>query len=84
MRLYLYRVENGGAVIETQKMLAYAEQGSGSTEVRQVPEGVYRASVTMDYGGDIKQINSQYYYKVTQTDGNCRFDSKCAAGRSGC
>ena len=70
MRLYLYKIDSSEAVIETQKMLSYAEQGSGNTDPRRVEEGVYCASVTMDFGTELKQVNSQNYYKVTQSGGN--------------
>ncbi len=70
MRLYLYKMESGTAVIETQKRLSYAEQGNESTDVKQVSEGVYWASVTLDFGTGLRQINSQTYYKITKSDGN--------------
>lgn len=70
MKLYLYRVESDGEFIESQKELVYADTGSESTEPRQVKEGMYRASVMIDTGIEMKQINSESYYRVSQTDGN--------------
>lgn len=70
MKLYLYRVESDGEYIESQKELVYADTGSESTAPKQVKTGVYRASVTIDDGIEMKQINSESYYRVSQTDGN--------------
>lgn len=70
MKLYLYRVESDGESIESQKELVYADAGSGSTEPKQVKAGVYRASVMIDDGIEMKQINSEYHYRVSQIDGN--------------
>ena len=70
MRLYLYKIENGRESIESQKALAYAEQGNDSTQSRQVDDGMYRASVTIDDGVDIRQINSSKYYWVSRIEGS--------------
>lgn len=70
MRLYLYKIENGREFVESQKALAYAEQGNDSTQSRQVGDGVYRASVTIDDGADIRQINSSKYYRVSRIEGS--------------
>lgn len=77
-RLYLYQVESGRESIKAQKALAYAEQGSESTEPIQPEEGIYRASVAMDYGVEIKQINSQNYYRVVQVDDNYVVEEEAA------
>lgn len=69
MRLYLYRNEGGRDSIETQKILSYADQGSESTDSAQVPEGIYYASVVMDYGTELRQINSQNFFMVQMVDG---------------
>ena len=70
VRLYLYKIEDGAESVESQKTLAYAERGSDSTQPRQVEEGVYRASVTIDNGTEIRQVNSSNYYRVSQIEGN--------------
>ncbi len=70
MKLYLYRIESDGEFIESQKELAYGDAGNGSTEPKRVNEGVYRASVTIDDGMEMKQINSENHYRVSQIDGN--------------
>ena len=70
MKLYLYRIESDGEFIESQKELAYGDAGNGSTEPKQVKEGSYRASVTIDDGIGMKQINSETHYQVRWIDGN--------------
>ena len=70
MRLYLYRLENGKESVESQKTIAYAEQGKDSTPSRQVEDGVYQASVTIDDGVAIRQINSSNYYRVSKSEGS--------------
>lgn len=70
MKLYLYRIEDAGEIIEAEKILPYADQRNASTDSIQVPEGLYKASVSIDDGVDIKQINSQNYYRVKQNSGN--------------
>lgn len=70
MRLYLYKVENSGEIIVAHKVLVYADHGNISTDSMQVAEGTYRACVSIDYGSDMKQINSQNYYRVAWVDGN--------------
>lgn len=68
MKLYLYRIENTGEIIEAEKVLAHADLGSGNTDSKEVAEGIYKASVSIDDGANIKQINSQNYYRVKRTD----------------
>ena len=68
IRLYLYKLENDMEFVESQKALTYAEQGSDSTQPMQVEEGVYRASVTIDDGIEIIQINSLNYYRVSRNE----------------
>ncbi len=70
MKLYLYKIAADGEFIESQKELTYADEGSESTEPKWVNEGVYRASVTIDDGMEMKQINSENHYRVSQIDGN--------------
>lgn len=70
MRLYLYRQEDSGISVIAQKALAYADQGNESINPVQVSEGIYLASVTMDYGTELRQINSRDYYRVKIVDGN--------------
>lgn len=70
MRLYLYKLENGKETVESQKTIAYAEQGKDSTPPKQVENGVYQASVTIDDGVTIRQINSTNYYRVSKSEGN--------------
>lgn len=64
MRLYLYRVEDGKEIVESQKPLSFATQGYDSTQPKQVPDGIYRASVTIDDGIEIRQVNSLNFYQV--------------------
>lgn len=66
MKLYLYRIESGGGIIESQKELSYAVQGSDNTQSKQVSDGIYQASVTIDDGIEIRQINSLNYYQVSR------------------
>lgn len=66
VRLYLYRIENDKEIVESQKVLSFAAQGCDITQPRHVPEGVYRASVTIDDGMQIRQINSLNYYQVSR------------------
>lgn len=67
--LYLYRVESSSHSVIASHVLAYADEGSASTDSAQVAEGTYMASVAMNYGMDMKQVNSKNYFKVTQEDG---------------
>lgn len=70
MRLYLYKIKDGAALVESQKTLAYADQGSGSTQPKQVDEGIYQASVTIDDGAAVSQVNSLNYYRVSGSGGS--------------
>lgn len=67
--LYLYQVENSSHSVIASHVLAYADEGSASTDSAQVSEGIYMASVTMNYKADTKQVNSKNYFKVTQEGG---------------
>lgn len=67
--LYLYRVESSSHSVIASHVLAYADEGSASTDSAQVSEGIYMASVAMNYGMDMKQVNSKNYFKVTQEGG---------------
>ena len=67
--LYLYKIDNESNSIVTSKMLAYADEGSESTDSIQVSEGIYIASVSINYGIDTRQINSRNYFRVSQVDG---------------
>lgn len=67
--LYLYKIDNESNSIVTSKMLAYADEGSESTDSIQVSEGIYIASVSINYGIDIRQINSRNYFRVRRVDG---------------
>lgn len=70
IRLYLYQSGTDGMhKIAAQRLLSYAVKGMENTDFVQVPEGTYFASVVMDYHGTVKQINSLYYFKVKQVDG---------------
>lgn len=69
IRLYLYKLENEGFFIEANKALTYADYGNESTDPRDVPEGLYFAAVSLDYGTEIRQINSRSYYRVIQSGG---------------
>ncbi len=64
MRLYLYRVEGGKEIVESQTPLSFATQGYDCTQPKQVPDGIYRASVTIDDGIEIRQVNSLNFYQV--------------------
>lgn len=68
--LYLYRVESSSHSVIASHVLAYADEGSVSTDSAQVSEGIYMASVTMNYKSDTKQVNSKNYFKVTQEGGS--------------
>lgn len=69
LTLYLYRAEeNGTQTIVAYQTLPYAVSEIGSIAAGSVPEGIYFASVVMDYSGTINPINSQYY-KVKLVDG---------------
>lgn len=70
VRLYLYRIENGREIVESQISLSFATQGCDSTQLKYVPDGVYRASVTMDDGIQIRQINSLNCYQVSRRGEN--------------
>lgn len=70
MRLYLYKMENGGDVVLSHKALDYAVEGSSSTPSEEVDEGRYRASVTIDDGISIRQVNSSSYYYVSRSEGS--------------
>ena len=68
MTLYLYRMEtNGEASIAAYKKIPYAGEGRGTAAADSVTDGIYLASVGMDYGGRVVQINSEHYYQVTQS-----------------
>lgn len=67
--LYLYRIENDSYSVIASHMLTYADEGRESTDSVQVAEGIYMASVSMNYGMDMKQVNSKNYFKVTKEDG---------------
>lgn len=64
MTLYLYKVGDGMTSIAADQELSYAQAGQGSTEPVPAEEGIYQASVGLDYGNIIRQINSQRYYQV--------------------
>ncbi len=64
MTLYLYKVEDGRVSIAADQELSYAQTGQGSTELVPAEEGIYQASVGLDYGSIIRQINSRRYYQV--------------------
>lgn len=68
MTLYLYRVGDGSeSFIAAYRKLSYAGEGRESAVSSDVTEGVYLASVGMDYGGRVVQINSEHYYRVIQS-----------------
>lgn len=68
MVLYLYRIGAEGEVsIAAYKKIPYAEEGREVAVPVSVTDGLYLASVGMDYNGRIIQINSKYYYRVTQS-----------------
>lgn len=68
MTLYLYRMAtNGEAFIAAYKRIPYAGEGRGTAVADSVTDGIYLASVGMDYGGRVVQINSEHYYRVTQS-----------------
>lgn len=68
MTLYLYRMEtNGEAFIAAYKKIPYAGEGRGTAAADSVTDGTYLASVGMDYDGRVVQINSEHYYRVTQS-----------------
>lgn len=68
MMLYLYRIGTENEVsIAAYKKIPYAEEGSEVAVPASVADGLYLASVGMDYNGRIIQINSKYYYRVTQS-----------------
>lgn len=67
--LYLYQIENSNHSVIASHVLAYADESSASTDSVQVSEGIYMASVTLNYKFDTKQVNSKNYFKVTQEDG---------------
>ncbi|NBJ92726.1 hypothetical protein [Parablautia muri] len=70
MTLYLYRKEETGQIsILARQKLSYAVSGTGSTSVYQAQEGVYFASVGMNYGSEAVQTYSQSYYSVKIKDG---------------
>ena len=80
--LYLYKVDNGSYSIVTNKVLTYADEGSESTDSVRVTDGVYLASVTMDFGIDIKQINSGNYFRIKQVDGGYEVTEEGKIGTS--
>lgn len=68
MMLYLYRIGTENEVsIAAYKKIPYAEEGREVAVPASVTDGIYLASVGMDYNGRIIQINSKYYYRVTQS-----------------
>lgn len=70
MTLYLYRKEEAGQIsILARQKLSYAASGNASTSAYQAQEGVYFASVGMNYGSEAVQTYSQSYYSVKIKDG---------------
>ncbi|MBD5548936.1 MAG: hypothetical protein HDQ97_16390 [Lachnospiraceae bacterium] len=68
MTLYLYRMETDGETsIAAHRKLPYAGEGKETAVSASATDGIYLASVGMDYNGRITQINSKYYYQVTQS-----------------
>lgn len=71
MTLYLYRVGAESEMsIAAYKKVPYEGEGSVAAIAESVCDGVYFASVGMDYGGKVVQINSENYYRVTQSGDN--------------
>ncbi len=68
MTLYLYKVGDDDAYIAADQELSYARTGQGSTDPVPAEEGIYQASVGLDYGNIIRQINSQRYYRVIRSE----------------
>lgn len=70
MTLYLYQIRpDDQASIVAYKTIPYAEMGEDSTVPVSVEDGLYLASVGMNYNGMVKQINSEHYYQVKNSDG---------------
>ena len=70
MTLHLFRREESGQVsILSWKSIPYAADGNLSTDVYQPQEGVYFASVGINYGSEAVQTYSQSYYRVKINDG---------------
>ncbi|MDE7446771.1 MAG: hypothetical protein K2N15_13875 [Lachnospiraceae bacterium] len=68
MTLYLYRMETDGeAFISAYKKISYDGEGRGMAVADSVTDGIYLASVGIDYGDRVVQINSKHYYMVTQS-----------------
>lgn len=68
MTLYLYRVGDENEMsIAAYKKIPYEGEGSAAAVAAPAGDGIYLASVGMDYGGRVVQINSEHYYRVAQS-----------------
>ena len=97
MTLYLYQVgtENQMSIAAYKKIPSKGE-GKETAIAVSVQDGIYLASVGMDYGGRIIQINSEHYYRVTRwgnqvevtqmpdEDQNSASDKEASRGRNTC
>lgn len=84
MTLYLYRMgTNGEASIAAYKKIPYAGEGRGTVVADSVTDGIYLASVGMDYGGRVVQINSEHYYRVTQSENKVEITEVAGAEEDG-
>ncbi len=66
MTLYLYRVESESEMsIAAYQKISYGGEGKALAVASSASDGTYLASVGLDYGGKVVQINSEHYYRVT-------------------
>lgn len=71
MTLYLYRYScqtDTQAVIAAYKRMPYAGEGREAAATASFEDGIYLATVEMDYDGKVTQINSRHYYQVTRLE----------------
>lgn len=68
MTLYLYRVGAEDQMsIAAYKKIPLKGEGEETAVAVSVEDGIYLASVIMDYGERVIQINSEHYYRVIQS-----------------
>lgn len=70
MTLYLYQVGAEDQMsIAAYKKISSKGEGKETAIAASAEDGIYLASVGMDYGERVIQINSEHYYRVTRSGG---------------
>ncbi len=84
MTLYLYQVGDENEMsIAAYKKIPYEGEGSAAAVAASAGDGIYLASVGMDYGGRVVQINSEHYYRVAQSGDKVEVSKIPEGGQNG-